>query len=73
VFIIGKKAVVEITGISERGFGIAKLGDDRIVEIPGALPNEVVTIRLGRKKLGYILKFIEKNNKRVMPICCYAQ
>ncbi|MEM2295559.1 MAG: 23S rRNA (uracil(1939)-C(5))-methyltransferase RlmD [Candidatus Korarchaeota archaeon] len=73
VFIIGKKAVVEITGISERGFGIAKLGDGRIVEIPGALPNEVVTIRLGRKKLGYILKFIEKNNKRVMPICCYAQ
>lgn len=69
---IDRKAIAEITGVSERGFGLAKLDGGRVIEIPGALPEEVVLVRFGRKRLGYIIKFIKKSDKRVTPVCCYA-
>ncbi len=63
-----RKAIVRIEKLSQKGFGVAKIGA-RKVEIPGAIPGETVVVRLGRKKLGYIVKFIEKSSRRTVPVC----
>jgi len=66
-----KTAIVRIEKLNEKGFGETKL-NNRTIEVPGALPGEVVVIRIGRKRRGYITRFLEKSEKRVAPVCPHA-
>jgi len=66
-----RDVVVRIDDISNRGYGVARIGDINI-EVPGAVPGEVLYIRLKKRGMGKILKIVEPSPDRIYAPCPYA-
>lgn len=66
-----KELLVRIEDINEKGYGVGRIADVTI-EVPGALPNELVFVRLGRKKKAKIIRIVEEDPGRITALCPYA-
>lgn len=70
----GNNTVVNITGLSHEGRGIAQI-DGKTVFIENALPNEVIEIEITKKHSRYneakVLNIIEASPDRVEPKCSH--
>lgn len=62
-----------ITGLSHDGCGVGRTAEGKVVFVPGALPDETVTVRLGESKKGIIhaglQAIITANPARRIPPC----
>ena len=68
---MAREIIGRVSSLSDRGYGIIEIGDMKI-EVPGALPGELVRVRIGRKKIGYILGIIERSPMRTVAPCPYV-
>lgn len=66
-----KELLVRIDDINEKGYGVCRIADV-IIEVPGALPNELVFVRLGRKKRARIIRMVEEDPSRITALCPYV-
>ncbi len=66
-----KEILVRIDDINDKGHGVGYIGSHK-VEVPGVVPGEYVFVKVGRKRLGRVVKFIEKSEHRITPVCPYA-
>ena len=64
---------VTITGLADRGKGIAKTADGKVIFTPGVAPGDVVDLLAKRKKKevyeGTVQKFHHYSKDRVTPVC----
>ena len=68
---MAKELFVRIMDINEKGYGIAMVGN-KVIEVPGALPDEYVYVRIGRKRRAKIIRFLERSPLRQTPVCAYS-
>lgn len=71
-FSVGQEYVIEITGLGNSGEGVGKI-DGFTVFVLGALPEEIVKVKLQLVKkayaIGELLTIIKKSTFRVIPKC----
>lgn len=66
--------MVEVIKLDHLGRGIGKL-DGKIIFIPNALPNEIVSVKIIKDKKRYyegiVTEYKKLSNKRIQPLCPY--
>ena len=69
------QTTLHITGLSHDGSGVGR-DDGKVVFVPGALPDETVTVTLGESKKGIthadLEAIVQANPKRRTPPCGMA-
>jgi len=68
---VQKEILVRIEDINEKGYGIGRIADT-VIEVPKALPNELVFVKLGRKKRARIVSIVEEDPSRTNALCPYV-
>ena len=67
---------LSITGLSHDGCGVGRTPDGKVVFVPGALPEETVSVSLGESKKGITNASLERvltaNPQRRTPPCPLA-
>lgn len=70
------QTTLHITGLSHDGSGVGRDDDGKVVFVPGALPDETVSVTLGERKKGIthaeLDDVIDANPKRRIPPCGMA-
>ncbi|MGI9600649.1 MAG: TRAM domain-containing protein, partial [Acidimicrobiales bacterium] len=64
---------IAVTGVSSDGAGVGRDADGRVVFIPGALPDETVTVDIVEEKkrhaVGQLLEVVTAAPERIEPSC----
>ncbi|HFA50952.1 MAG TPA: TRAM domain-containing protein, partial [Bacteroidetes bacterium] len=64
---------VEITGVADKGRGVGRSADGRVLFVEHVAPGDIVDVRIVKKKKafwdGYAIKYHSLSQERVEPFC----
>ncbi|NMA61112.1 MAG: TRAM domain-containing protein, partial [Firmicutes bacterium] len=73
---VGQEFTAEITGLTHEGAGVGRV-DDRVVFVPGALPGDLIRLKLvhikERLAYGELDEVLQASLDRVQPWCPHAE